>query len=282
MVSGQGLVWEASTVETLRTEHRILGCLVGSSPACPESQLPLLLMPEEVQLLKEKGLVRLVCVDWESRREERREKAACQREESYQGQIEEFRRERREVIVRHADRILQGRRKKQAQQKKAGVGQEQDELKEQEEDTEAEKELVIRQEVAKIKPITRDMAAVQIFPADPWLSESQKQPSPWSYPCTSPLQRCRLFTYKDLWNHSYYISEGAKFGGDFLVYPGDPVMFHARYIVICLESELDPRSRVQDLVAVSRLGTTVKKTVLFSWLEGQEVKYNSVTRGAPR
>ena len=31
MVSGKGLVWEASTVETLRTEHRILGCLVGSS-----------------------------------------------------------------------------------------------------------------------------------------------------------------------------------------------------------------------------------------------------------
>jgi tRNA splicing endonuclease len=52
--------------------------------------------------------------------------------------------------------------------------------------------------------------------------------------------------------------------------------------VICLESELEPRSRVQDLVAVSRLGTTVKKTVLFSWLEGREVKYNSVTRGAPR
>ena len=52
--------------------------------------------------------------------------------------------------------------------------------------------------------------------------------------------------------------------------------------MICLESEVDPRGRVQDLVAVSRLGTTVKKTVLFSWLEGQEVKYSSVTRGAPR
>ena len=101
-------------------------------------------------------------MNWESGREERRERAAAQREESYQGQIEEFRKERREVIVRHADRILQGRRKKKAQQKKEGVGQEEDKLEEQEQDKEAEKELVIRQEVAKIKPITRDMAAVQV------------------------------------------------------------------------------------------------------------------------
>ena len=122
-------------------------------------------------------------MDWESGREERREKAACHREESYQGQIEEFRRERKEVIVRHADRILQGRRKKQAQQKKEGVGQEIDELKEKEQDTEAEKELVIRQEVAKIKPITRDMAAVQVCACSD---------VPPATSCLNPFSSCHL------------------------------------------------------------------------------------------
>ena len=50
-------------------------------------------------------------------------------------------------------------------------------------------------------------------------------------------------------------------------------MFHAKYIVICLEekSDLGDEKRVQDLVARSRLGTSVKKIVLFSWLEGEEL-----------
>ena len=30
---------------------------------------------------------------------------------------------------------------------------------------------------------------------------------------------------------------GSKFGGDFLVYLGDPVRFHAKYIVICQGKE---------------------------------------------
>ena len=45
-----------------------------------------------------------------------------------------------------------------------------------------------------------------------------------------------MFTFKDLWNNSYYVSEGSKFGGDFLVYCGDPAKYHAKCIVICLES----------------------------------------------
>ena len=69
----------------------------------------------------------------------------------------------------------------------------------------------------------------------------------------------------------------------FQVYCGDPLMYHAKYIVICLtdQKDLGSESRIQDLVARSRLGTSVKKIVLFSWLEGEEVKYKSLVRGAP-
>ena len=60
-------------------------------------------------------------------------------------------------------------------------------------------------------------------------------------------------------------------------------MYHAKYIVICLtdKQEVGSESRIQDLVARSRLGTSVKKIVLFSWLEGEEVKYKSLVRGGP-
>ena len=58
-------------------------------------------------------------------------------------------------------------------------------------------------------------------------------------------------------------------------------MYHAKYIVICLTDQKDigSESRIQDLVARSRLGTTVKKIVLFSWLDGEDVKYKSLVRG---
>lgn len=32
----------------------------------------------------------------------------------------------------------------------------------------------------------------------------------------------------------YYITDGAKFGADYLLYPGDPLLFHAQFTVRCL------------------------------------------------
>jgi len=269
MEGGVGQVWDPNTVARLRTEARVVGSLAGASPK-KASTLPLILMPEEVQLLKEKALVRVVEVDWAKGKEERAARAEAYREQSYQGQIEEFKEERKEEILRIADKIVDGKRKKLAAKRKA-----------EEAEVEVDKEAIIRQEIARIRPITRDMAAVQIFNGDPWITEEDKTVSSWSCPVDTALQKCRLFTYKDLWNNGYFITDGAKFGGDFLVYLGDPVMVHARYIVICRENAVEDgwRGRRQDLVALCRLGTTVKKTVLVAWMEGEEVKYKSLRRG---
>lgn len=268
MEGGVGQVWDPNTVVRLRTEARVVGSLAGASPK-QVSTLPLILMPEEVQLLREKALVRVVEVDWVKDKKERAARAEAYREQSYQGQIEEFKEERKEEIMRMADKIVEGKRKKLAAKRKA-----------EEAEVEVDREAIIRQEIARIRPITRDMAAVQVFNGDPWITEENKTISSWSCPVDTALQKCRLFTYKDLWNHGYFITDGAKFGGDFLVYLGDPVMVHARYIVICRENAVEEgwRGRKQDLVALCRLGTTVKKTVLVAWMEGEEVKYKSLRR----
>ena len=125
------------------------------------------------------------------------------------------------------------------------------------------------------------MQVIQTFEQDPWVEDNHKIPSSWSFNHEGN-NKCRLFTFKDLWNHNYYITEGSKFGGDFLLYSGDPVSYHAKFIVICLNTpkEVENEKSVQDLVARSRLGTCVKKTILFSWLEGEEVKYSSLKRGS--
>lgn len=85
----------------------------------------------------------------------------------------------------------------------------------------------------------------------------------------------KRLTFHDLWNKGFFITEGTKFGGDFLAYPGDPIQFHAKYVVICCDT-IDNMSE-RDLVAKSRLGTNVKKTVLLAFLDSnQTVRYKSL------
>lgn len=82
--------------------------------------------------------------------------------------------------------------------------------------------------------------------------------------------------FVDLWKKGYFITAGEKFGGDFLVYPGDPLKFHSHYIAVCVEEHqlLMPRFLIQK----GRLGTSVKKTVLLCSV-GQDgvVNYQSLT-----
>ena len=61
----------------------MVGSLAGASPK-QVSTLPLILMPEEVQLLREKALVKVVEVDWVKDKKERAARAEAYREQSYQ------------------------------------------------------------------------------------------------------------------------------------------------------------------------------------------------------
>ncbi|KAI8145352.1 tRNA intron endonuclease [Fennellomyces sp. T-0311] len=81
--------------------------------------------------------------------------------------------------------------------------------------------------------------------------------APWSYP-NSKDERLRYRVFEYLWSREYYITSGLKFGGDFLVYLGDPMRFHSHFIV----SAKDRNSPIAplDVIAMGRLATNVKKT----------------------
>lgn len=70
----------------------------------------------------------------------------------------------------------------------------------------------------------------------------------------------RYQVFRDLRGRGFYLTSAGKFGGDFLVYPGDPLRFHAHFIAVCLS--LDEAVLLLDVLAVARLGSNVKKTVL--------------------
>ncbi len=44
-------------------------------------------------------------------------------------------------------------------------------------------------------------------------------PARWTFPSTEE-EKLRYNTFKKLWEKGHFITSGARFGGDFLVYPG--------------------------------------------------------------
>lgn len=65
--------------------------------------------------------------------------------------------------------------------------------------------------------------------------------------------------FKELRNKGYYILPGLKFGGEFIVYPGDPIRYHSHYIVNAI-SEIN----MLHLVVSGRLASGVKKLYVIS------------------
>lgn len=59
-----------------------------------------------------------------------------------------------------------------------------------------------------------------LLAAYPWLRPEDACAVDWAFPST-PEEKTRYFTFKDLWGKGFYITTGHKFGGDFLVYPGN-------------------------------------------------------------
>jgi len=85
------------------------------------------------------------------------------------------------------------------------------------------------------------------------------RPGALGYPQTDD-DHLRLFVFRNLWQRGHYITAGLKFGGDYLVYPGDPELYHAHFVALVQR----PNQGITplQLVALGRLATAVKKTFL--------------------
>jgi tRNA-intron lyase len=63
----------------------------------------------------------------------------------------------------------------------------------------------------------------------------------WSYPST-PQEQLSYAIFSDLHSKGFSITVGIKFGAEFLVYPGDPALYHAQFTVrtVAWGAPLDP------------------------------------------
>ncbi|QLL32915.1 hypothetical protein HG536_0D04370 [Torulaspora globosa] len=76
--------------------------------------------------------------------------------------------------------------------------------------------------------------------------------------------------FRSLRSHGLVVSPGARFGGKFIAYPGDPLRYHSHMVV---SSPLDYRKdpiEFRDIINGSRLSTTVKKIWVLSGIDTQE------------
>uniref|UniRef100_A0A8D2DTI8 tRNA-splicing endonuclease subunit Sen34 n=1 Tax=Sciurus vulgaris TaxID=55149 RepID=A0A8D2DTI8_SCIVU len=282
--NGRSLVWGAEAVQALRERLGVGGRTVGALPRGPRQNsrlgLPLLLMPEEARLLAEIGAVTLVSAPRPDPSHHGLALASFKRqqEKSFQEQsalATEARETRRQELL---EKITEGQAaKKQKLEQNPGSCESPEasgsHVAEGNEtgDSQAsgdQKEAVSSSPQPGLSDgvglLPRSALLVQLATARPrpvkakpldWRVQSKDWPH-----AGRPAHELRYRIYRDLWERGFFLSAAGKFGGDFLVYPGDPLRFHAHYIAQCWAPD-DPIP-LQDLVSAGRLGTSVRKTLL--------------------
>ncbi|XP_078064242.1 tRNA-splicing endonuclease subunit Sen34 [Mustelus asterias] len=278
VAEGQALVWSAEDARRLRELHSLCGSPVGSLARQPRQNsrlgLPLRLLPEEASLLAERGLGLLVRAhgpgDAEPGQEEEKHRQLLEHLHSDQHQLALD--EKRELLQGLSKRIRQGRQKKNTRKHQQDTGSEPA-------DDVPPGPLKELEDLEQTFTFPLENTLTQIHTACPQprqltLLDWRVASADWPYP-GERAHGLRYCVFKDLHTKGYQLTGGGKFGGDFLVYPGDPMRFHAHFIAICIPYEKG--LPLQDIVTAGRLGSNVKKTVLLcSVREDETVVYTSL------
>lgn len=258
-----GFVWNSEDVLLLRRQHRIVGKLVGALPRAPQQNnqlgLPLQLSPEEVTVIVEKGIAELFKERIPRRASNDEAKAFAEhRHHSYIQQIPLCKREREMDIHRNLSNIAKDRKAKRNR-----LLEEQKQLGMEVDDAEFEKEIEVKIDEIDIPPIKESSSVVQLFTEDPWIRQNVEE-AEWKFP-TNSTEYLRFRVFKEFWTQGYFLTQGSKFGGDFLVYPGDPARFHSFFIARCLPHT--KTVQILEIAAIERLATSVRKTVVICSLD---------------
>lgn len=88
------------------------------------------------------------------------------------------------------------------------------------------------------------------------ISEKQWGNGAWRYP-VDRRSSLKLTVFRDLHRQGFVITDGVKFGADYLVYQGDPAVYHSNFQVQVLDSEVGISGR--HLMALSRVARGAKK-----------------------
>ncbi|EPQ58091.1 tRNA-intron endonuclease catalytic domain-like protein [Gloeophyllum trabeum ATCC 11539] len=289
-------VWDVDDIATLRSKHHICGVLTGTLPHLSQQNVflgvPLLLLPEEVVLLIEKELAVLVddpsahhapspseIAKWNAERQR-----SVQEQAALAGA-----KEAKEAGRGMTEAAIQKRKEREEKRARAKA--------------QAESSLLPQDTPIELTPTLPPPRPSTPSTSTPSPSFTYTLPIPasssgyawydpghdtyttiaaaqsagvWAYPATL-YERARCAVFRDLWERGYFLGVGIKFGGDFLVYPGDPLRYHSHFVATVIESPV-AALRPMEIVAHGRLGTATKKAhLLCGWDdEKKEVSHLSI------
>ncbi|SCV68682.1 BQ2448_803 [Microbotryum intermedium] len=320
-VSNQrGYIWDVRDVQSLRVNHHICGVLLGTLPQVGQQNvflgIPLMLLPDEVVLLVRNNLAVLIddraahhppTMEQANQYDQQRQSAI----RAQQKHIRQFEQEKKLKMAQvFKDKIEKKRLLKLEESQQIESRTNDDEAASAEtgvwqltvphlEPTGRSKTPVASTRSASTAEVDEDLRGIPYKimiqgsstdaawhdPSSASYStlESAKEAGVWDYP-TNQLQQSRSKVFEDMWSKRHFMGGGLRFGGDFLVYPGspvvtsgDPLRYHSHFTLTVLSSS-DQNIMPLDLISYGRLATAVKKAhLLASWDEKEDkVEYFSL------
>ncbi|RMZ89677.1 hypothetical protein DV736_g3088, partial [Chaetothyriales sp. CBS 134916] len=294
-VGGRYLVFDIKTAAWLRREHNVCGYNVGTLPQSPAQNLflglPIMLMPEEAQILVDKGAAYVV--DDARAHDQAIYDRSPAREEAY---LNETRRQASEVEHQRTQEHAEARERalsKQNPKNKAKSTRKREQVVNHNllniddpsrqqtpapntnptrdndaQDSSTKRHTTISKSPPASQPChvtpTSSHHLLHISPTDPAPGPSPPSPFPSKgkrlpgLPTSYPL-----FQY--LHSRGFFMTPGLRFGCQYSTYPGDPLRYHSHFLAVGVgwDEELD----LMDLVGGGRLGTGVKKGFLIGSVE---------------
>ena len=267
--NGQALLWTAREYKIVRQNYRIIGSLLGSLPGYRQQDstrgLPVLLSKEEVYVLKENEWARIRF------KTKKRKRNSSENEEAEEQQLLL---QPRATTTRNQLRAMKASKKSQwggAAKKKQKVVPKKKNDKEEEtkkkssnnRDRIVDWEQVLGRSSSVVLPLTTG----ELDDAPPEEEEEEAyEKRVWRK--MSKIDRYKCAVFKDLHKKGFTMTSAAKFGGDYLAYPGDPMLFHAYFTVRVLErgEKMTPLS----CSSVTRMAHAARKNVVFAFCGEEE------------
>ncbi|KAH8234824.1 hypothetical protein KR032_003744 [Drosophila birchii] len=265
LLNGTGFVFNINDYMELRSKHRIMGAPVGTANtkgwSPNQSTLPVELTKFETQLVLDEHIAQLV-----DKSHSLKAPPTPEQMQEYQADFESrlvaqeasLKKEKLRENERYMDKILTGKRNKLL---KLGNNEKAASLTAED----------VMKEMSDNFKFDRQNALVEL----PY--EHLKRHS--GEIISEPLVHTNALKYrifKDLWKRGKFVTSGDAFGADFLVYPGDPLIYHASHIVIVQDA---PVIKPLELVAKVRLSVIVNKSCVFAFEseDNKEIHYQTVS-----
>ncbi|KAH9977293.1 tRNA intron endonuclease, partial [Lactifluus volemus] len=275
-------VWDVDHVATLRSEHHICGVLSGTLPHLSQQNvflgLPMVLIPEELVLLS-KSLATIVYDPAAHRAPHPHNSKRGMHPASRSGDVDS-----QKLQLRQQQRRTREKRAGAGDHRKSSRSDEREDVPVTPIPLQTQRESPTSEPVSSPLPTATPtpISGVVYTVSVPTTSDdfawydstavahtyetldAARAANVWNYPAT-PEDRARCEVFRDLWEKGYYMGGGSKFGGDWLVYPGDPLRYHSHFVATVQTSPFAPL-RPMEVVAHGRLGTATKKAhLLCGW-----------------